>query len=125
MPKDKVVTYTINKELYDNLVALLEELKTNANEGERDMSFLAYWYEEGEKLAEQCLSDLQFTEPDEYYHLTSDDDGHWYIIPVSEHDNFENWVEDTTEGEDSEFDFDNDMISGHPNIIHFKEWYEE
>jgi hypothetical protein len=128
MPDDNALTYTIDAELYDNLLALLDELIINSNSDGKSqpiLSFWAYWLGDGDSLAKQCQSDLRFIECDEYHCLVSDDDGHWYVIPVSEKENFSQWVTDATDGYESEFDFGKDMINTHPSSISFKNFYQE
>jgi hypothetical protein len=41
------------------------------------------------------------------YQLVSDNDGHKYIIKEGDENLFYAWVQDTEEGEDSAFDFEN------------------
>lgn len=54
------------------------------------------------------------------YFLDNDDDGHWYLIPVSRSEDWQRWVDNDYNWED---DFcseaSNWMIGGHPNKIEF------
>lgn len=51
------------------------------------------------------------------YVITSDDDGHWYVIDSKECDNFNKWVEDTSNGEDSPYNFDDCRLPGAPSWV--------
>lgn len=61
----------------------------------------------------------------EYWHLTSDNDGHWYVILDGEDENFETWVKSQEEGEDCEYDFSECAIGGAPSLVHFRIYYIE
>lgn len=42
---------------------------------------------------------------DERYRLVSDNDGHEYIVPADQEENFYTWVEANETHEDTDFDF--------------------
>lgn len=53
-----------------------------------------------------------YAPPQQRYRLMSDNDGHKYIIPVGQEDNFYSWVEGEEEGIDSKFNFEAQMLGG-------------
>jgi hypothetical protein len=46
------------------------------------------------------------------YKIMADNSGHEYFIPVSQESEFEAWVEQTENGEETNFDFEENRIDG-------------
>lgn len=59
------------------------------------------------------------------YRLVSDNDGHWYLIKIKEEAEFDQWVAATCNDEETEFNFDDDRISGSPSMITFTDPKED
>ncbi len=54
------------------------------------------------------------------YRLVEDNDGYWYVIPAEMQNQFKIWVRDIELGNDSEWDFDADVIGGSPSNFTFE-----
>lgn len=55
--------------------------------------------------------------------LISDDDGHWFVIPVDEEDRFHEWVRAVEDGKKWKGKgYDGNALCGGPGSICFADW---
>lgn len=64
------------------------------------------------------------SENEQWHMLVNDEDGHWYVIPAAENDEFECWLSAAPYWEDyCGKDFSDCRIAGHPSNVKFRHYY--
>jgi hypothetical protein len=58
----------------------------------------------------------------EGYRIIKDNDEHWYVIRLGDEDKFREWVRATNNWEETEMDFNDNLLTGHPLNLIFREW---
>lgn len=51
------------------------------------------------EMHDECLDDCSFCSTENRYFLTTDGDGHHYVVPLSRADDFDRWVQDEEDWE--------------------------